>query len=121
MCFILQVLLFAGASAISYLVSGVWHGPPWLGILAEFVFLAAAWFGYVLYQSRHPDWWPTWDEGLPQGTRMLNAFVPVAILLMLVLILMPIFQATRQKALQRRLNLQQQPLHPSHKAASQAQ
>jgi hypothetical protein len=61
----------------------------------------------LFYQAKHPDWWPPWDEGLPQGTRMLNAFVPVAIVFLLVLVLAPVFQTARQKALQKRLKMEQ--------------
>lgn len=121
MCFLLQALLLAGASVTVFLVAGVAHGPLWLGGVTAFAFLGAAWFAYLVYQAKHPDWWPPWDEGLPQEMRMLNVFVPVAMILVLGLILVPVFQKARQKALQRRMNLQQPPLHPSHKAASQAQ
>ena len=121
MCFLLQTLLLAGATATAFLVAGVAHGPIWLGGVTAFAFLGASWFGYLVYQGKHPDWWPPWDEGLPQGMRMLNVFVLVAMILVFGLILVPVFQKARQKALQRRTNLQQQALHPFHQAASQAQ
>ena len=107
MCFLLQVLLFAGASITAWLICGLLHASLWVGGIGAFAFLGMAWIAYLLYQAKHPDWWPPWDEGLPQGTRMLNAFVPVVCMFIIVLALAPGLQAVRQKARQKRLEKQQ--------------
>ena len=107
MCFLIQVLLFSGASAAAFLVSGVLGAPLWAGGAAGVAFLALAWLGYLLYQARHPGWWPPWDEGLPQGMRMLNAFVPAAGVFLALLFLLPVFHQARHKAVQKRQRLEQ--------------
>ncbi len=107
MCFLLQTLLLVGASAIVFLVAGVAHLPLWLGAVGAFALLAAAWFAYLVYQTKNPEWWPPWDEGLPKEMRMLNVFVPVAMILVLGLIVVPVFQKARQKATERRLRTEQ--------------
>ena len=108
LCFVIQVLLFAGASAAAWLVCGVLGAPLWAGGAAGMAFLAFAWVGYLVYQARHPNWWPPWDEGLPQQMRMLNAFVPAAGVFLALLFLLPVFQQARHKALQRRERLEQE-------------
>jgi hypothetical protein len=57
-----------------------------------------AWFCYLIYQGTHPDWWPPWDEGLPQEMRMMNAFVPVFIIYVMASFLMPVFIRAKEKA-----------------------
>lgn len=98
MCFLFQALLFAGTAAISGSVYALLNAPLWAAGVSGLLFLVVAWSGCLHYQARHPLWWPPWDEGLPQASRMLNVFVPVAQVFLVVPILMPVFQKAAQNA-----------------------
>lgn len=106
MCFLFQTLLFAGMAATSGSVYALLNAPLWAAAVSGFLFLAIAWSGYLHYQARHPQWWPPWDEGLPQASRMLNVFVPVVQVFPVVLILMPVFQKAERNARHHRAHMQ---------------
>ena len=108
LCFLVQVLLFIGAAASASFVKVVLHASYWAAGISGFVFLLLAWFCYLLYQAKHPQWWPPWDEGLPQLMRMLNAFVPVTGLFLLAQFLVPTFQTIKEKAREKRMRTEQQ-------------
>ncbi|MGO8670511.1 MAG: hypothetical protein ACLQVD_03980 [Capsulimonadaceae bacterium] len=84
------------------LVVGVCHGPWWVAGALGYGLLVCAWITYLHWQVRHPEWWAPWDEGLPQVMRMMNAFVPIAIVFTFFLVLAPAFISARQKMLWRR-------------------
>ena len=92
MCFLFQFLLFAGAAGSAETVHALLDAPLWDAGIGGFAFLVVAWIISLCYQSKRPQWYPPWDEGLPQSSRMLNAFVPVAGAFLLVLFLVPVFQ-----------------------------
>jgi zinc transporter ZupT len=106
MCFLLQVCLFLAASLVLWLISGLLHAPLWLGGIGGGVVLVVAWFGYLVFQARHPDWWAPWDDGLPQEMRMTNAFVPVWMVFVLLLLFIPTAPQVRQQALARHRKVQ---------------
>ena len=89
---LVQAALCGLVFLLTYLVVFVWHGSLLVAAVLGCGLLIALWFVYLIWQARHPDWWPPWDDGLPQTTRMANAFVPVFIILILVLLLIPVFQ-----------------------------
>ena len=109
MILFVQAALAGLVLLLSYLIVFVWHGPLFVAGILGFVLLIALWFVYLIWQAKHPDWWPPWDDGLPQTMRMANAFVPVLIILVLVLLLIPVFQKVRA------INMKQH-----HKVASPA-
>jgi hypothetical protein len=80
MILLLQAALLVVVALVNYLVVGVFHGSWWLAFFSSVFSLVVAWFVYLVYQSKHPEWWPPWDEGLPRESRMMNAFVPVFII-----------------------------------------
>jgi hypothetical protein len=104
MILLIQALLLALVAFLSWVTVGLCHGSWWLAFFVSMAGLGAAWFCYLVYQARHPNWWPPWDEGLPQEARMSNAFVPVFIIYILALVMLPVFEDARRKA-QRRHHL----------------
>lgn len=98
MCFLFQVLLFAGAAGSAEAVHALLNAPFWAAGVGGFAFLVIAWITYLRYQAKFPQWYPPWDEGLPQSSRMLNAFVPVAGVFLLALFLVPVFQKAARNA-----------------------
>ena len=106
MCFLFQAILFAGTAAIAGSIYAFLHAPVWVAGISGFLFLVIAWIGYLYYQAKHPQWWPPWDEGLPQTSRMLSVFVPVAQVFLVVLILTPVFQKVGRNARRHRAHMQ---------------
>jgi hypothetical protein len=86
----------------TFVVVGLLHGSLLMAGIVGFVLIGILWFVYLVWQGNHPDWWAPWDEGLPQTTRMSNAFIPVLILFVFVLFLAPVFIKAREKGLARR-------------------
>lgn len=105
MCFLVQTVLFVGASLTGLLTVYGLHTPYWVGVVAGLAFFVASWIAYEVYQAKHPDWWPSWDEGLPQSMRMANAFVPAVMVFVFMLILFPVFQKAKEKAALKRQRL----------------
>ena len=102
-----MVLLLQCALGVVLLLStciivGLLHGSWLVAGIVGFVLIGILWFVYLVWQGNHPDWWAPWDEGLPQTTRMSNAFIPVLIIFVLVLLLAPVFSQARRKSLARR-------------------
>jgi zinc transporter ZupT len=106
MCFLFQALLFLGASGTAWVIHRVLGAPLWVGGASGVAFLVAAWIGYLVYQERHPERWPPWDNGLPQQMRMLNGFVPTVMVFLAAIVLLPTFQEARDKALRQQHRLQ---------------
>ena len=96
MILLIQAALGAMVILVNYLVIGVFGGPWWLGFILTIFSLCMAWFSYLIYQAKHPDWWPPWDEGLPKEMRMINAFVPIFIIYVLCLIMLPVFERAKR-------------------------
>ena len=92
MCLLLQILLSIGATGSAAVLRCFLSVPLWAAGIGGFAFLGIAWFGYLRFQAKHSQWYPPWDEGLPQHSRMLNAFVPAAGVFLLALLMMPTFQ-----------------------------
>ena len=101
MCFLVQLLLFSGATGVACSIHVVLGAPYWTGGLGGILFFIAAWVGYLKYQCAHPDWWAPWDSGLHQVTRMVNAFFPAFAIFLAAVVLFPTFVEARQKALKR--------------------
>ena len=114
MCFLFQTLLFVGAAASAETAHALLNAPLWAAGVSGFAFLVVAWIGYLRYQFKHPQWYPPWDEGLPQSSQMLNAFVPVVGIFLLVLFLVPVFQKAARNAGHRRVRT-----HRRHSGISQ--
>lgn len=106
MCFLFQVLLFVGAAGSAETVHTLLNAPLWAAGIGGFAFLTVAWIIYLRCQAKFPQWYPPWDEGLPQSSRMLNAFVPVAGVFLLALFLVPVFQKAARNAGHRRARTQ---------------
>ena len=96
---LVQAALSGLVFLLAYLVVFVWHGPLFMAAIFGCALLIALWFIYLIWQAKHPDWWPPWDEGLPQTMRMANAFVPVFGIFILGLILIPVFQKVRERSI----------------------
>jgi len=96
---LVQAALSALVLLLAYLVVFVWHGSLFVAGILGCLLLMVLWFVYLIWQAKHPDWWPPWDEGLPQTMRMANAFVPVFGIFILVLILIPVFQKVRERSI----------------------
>lgn len=97
MVLLIQCALGAVLLLSSYVVVGLLHG-SWLMVgIVGFALIGVLWFAYLVWQSQHPNWWAPWDMGLPQTTRMSNAFIPVLIVFVFVLMLAPVAQAGEAK------------------------
>ena len=99
MILFVQAALSGLVSLLAHLVIFIWHGSLFMAGILGCVLLVALWLVYLVWQAKHPDWWPPWDDGLPQTMRMANAFVPVFSIFILVLILIPVFQKVQQKSI----------------------
>lgn len=102
MILLVQCALGAVLLLSTYVVVGLLSGSWLVAGFVGFVLIGILWFVYLVWQGKHPDWWAPWDEGLPQTTRMSNAFVPVLIIFVFVLLLAPTFSDARRKSLARR-------------------
>jgi zinc transporter ZupT len=99
-----QILLFA-LQAINFLLAGglmlcvryATHAPLWAAVLSGIIYFVVAWQGYLVFQSANPNWWAPWDEGIPQGQPMLNAFIPSFIVFLMFCSFMPVFERARDK------------------------
>ena len=83
----------------TWIVVGVLHASFLVAGIVGFVLIGILWLVYLIWQSQHPDWWAPWDEGLPQTTRVSNAFVTVLLIFVFVLFLAPTFAEARRKNL----------------------
>jgi hypothetical protein len=99
---LVQAFLLAVVTLAAYLSIAVFHAAWWIGALAGVSVLGVLWMAYLLWQGAHPEWWAPWDEGLPQETRMMNAFVPVLMIFVAAMCLLPSLVAQRQRNLAHR-------------------
>jgi hypothetical protein len=96
----LQIAIFAGALGVTMLARHVAHVPSLMAFVCGVIYFFVVWCGYLLLQRAYPNWWAPWDDGLPREQRMLNAFVPAAVVFVLacifIFVLSPVYKKARQ-------------------------
>lgn len=93
---LLQALLLAFLSVMTWLVVGVLRGHWWVAGAIGIALLALLWFAYLVWQARHPEWWAPWDDGVPQVSRMVNVFVPVLMIFVIAVFVLTLAQGVRR-------------------------
>lgn len=121
MVLLVQCTLGAVLLLSSYVVVGLLHASWLVAGVVGFALIGILWFAYLVWQSQHPEWWAPWDVGLPQTTRMSNAFIPVLIVFVFVLMLAPVASEAKRKSLARRQRALQKTMIQKQRADRKAQ